>query len=172
MGDAFLQHQLHQLFGGRRHILKALPKGDYRKAHALQVLHHLHSAPAVKGNLPDVEPFSQPLDELFDVAVVNHISLCGLEVTLPLPDVIRHMVAADAQVDVVLRYPEVRQYGVFVLFVQRREDQYKGGNIRGAGQIQTTVTDPAFQIILRGSEGAAIPFLHGHPAHRLFDPLV
>ena len=172
MGDALLQHQLHQLLGGRRHILKALSEGNHRKAHALQILHHLHGAPPVKGDLPDVEPLSQPLNELFDVAVVNHISLGGLEVALPLPDVIRHMVAADAQVDVVFRYPEVRQYGVFVLLIQRRKDQYKGGNIRGAGQIQTAVTDPTFQIVLRGGEGAAIPFLHGHPAHRLFDPLV
>ena len=82
------------------------------------------------------------------------------------------MVAADAQVDVVLRYPEVRQHGVFVLLVQRREDQHKGGNIRSAGQIQATVADPAFQSVLRGSKGAAVPFLHGHPAHRLFNPLV
>ena len=172
MGDALLQHQLHQLLGGWRHILKALPEGNHRESHALQILHHLHSAPAVKSNLPNVEPFSQPLDELFNVAVVNHISLCSLEVALPLPYVIRHMVTADAQIDVVLRYPEVRQYGVFVLLVQRREDQYKGGNIRGAGQIQPAVANPAFQIVLRGGEGAAIPFLHRHPAHRLFDPLV
>ena len=108
MGNTLFQYQLHQFFGGRRHILEALSEGNYREPHALQILHHLHSAPAVKGDLPDVEPLSQPLDELFNVAVVDYISLRGLEVTLPLPDIVRHMVAADAQVDVVLRYPEVR----------------------------------------------------------------
>ena len=148
MGDTFLQHQFHQLLGGRRHILEALSEGNHREAHALQILHHLHSTPAVEGNLPDVEPLSQPLDELFDVAVVDYISLRGLEVPLPLPDIVRHMVAADAQVDIVLRYPEVRQHSVFILLVQRREDQHEGGDIRGAGQIQTAVADPAFQIVL------------------------
>ena len=79
MSDAFLQHQLHQLLGGRGHILEALSEGNYREPHALQILHHLHGAPAVEGDLPDVEPFSQPLDELFDVAVVDYISLSTVE---------------------------------------------------------------------------------------------
>ena len=63
--------------------LKPCPKGNHREAHALQILHHLHGSPAVEGDLPDVEPLTQPLDELFDVAVVDYISLRGLEVTLP-----------------------------------------------------------------------------------------
>src|SRR5699024_7065339 len=63
VGDALFQRQLHQLFGGRGHILKALTEGDYRKAHALQVLHHLHGSPTVKGDLPDIELLTESFDE-------------------------------------------------------------------------------------------------------------
>lgn len=63
VGNALFQHQLHQLLGGRGHILEALPERNDRKAHALKVLHHLHSAPAVEGDLPNIEPFAQAFDE-------------------------------------------------------------------------------------------------------------
>ena len=55
VGNAPLQHQFHQLLGGRGHILEALSKGNDRKAHSLKVLNHLHSAPAVEGDLPNIE---------------------------------------------------------------------------------------------------------------------
>lgn len=109
VGNPLLQHQLHQLFGRRDHVLKALPEGNDREAHSLQVLDHLDSAPAVESDLPDVEAFSQPLDELLDVAIVNDIALGGLEVSLPLPYIVWHMVTPDSEIKVVLRYPEVRQ---------------------------------------------------------------
>ena len=83
VGNALFQHQFHQLLSGRGHIFEALSKGNDREAHALKVLHHLHSAPAVKGDLPDIEAFPKALDELLDVAVVNDIAFCGLEVSLP-----------------------------------------------------------------------------------------
>ena len=85
VSDAFLQHQLHQLLGRRGHILKALSEGNHRKAHAFQILHHLHSAPAVKGNLPDVEPFAQLLDEFLNVAVMYHVAFCSHQRPLALP---------------------------------------------------------------------------------------
>ena len=51
VGNHLLQHQLHQFFGRRRHILEALPEREHRESHALKVLHHLHRAPPVKGNI-------------------------------------------------------------------------------------------------------------------------
>ena len=54
VGDFLFQGQLHQFFGRRRHILEALTERHHRKTHALQVLHHLYSAPAIKGNFSDV----------------------------------------------------------------------------------------------------------------------
>ena len=40
VGDFLFQHQLHQLLGGRGHILEALSERNDREAHALKVLHH------------------------------------------------------------------------------------------------------------------------------------
>lgn len=97
------------------------------------MLYHLHSTPAVEGNLTDIEAFTQGLDEFFDVAVVDNITLRGLKVTLPLPHILWYMVTQDSKVEIVLRYPEVRQNDVFVIFIKRRKHQYKSRNIRGGG---------------------------------------
>ena len=82
------------------------------------------------------------------------------------------MVAPDPEVEIVLWNPEVREDAVFIVLVQRREHQHEGRDVGGGGQIQPTVADPALQAVLIGGKGALVPFLHGHPAHRLFDPLV
>lgn len=78
VGNFLLQHQFHQLLGGRGHILEALSERNDREAHALKVLHHLHSAPTVEGNLSNIKTLTQALDELLDVAVMNNITLSGL----------------------------------------------------------------------------------------------
>ena len=78
VGNALLKHQFHQLLCGWGHILEALSERNDRKTHALKVLYHLHSTPAVKSDLPDIETLTQAFDELFDVAVMNNITLGGL----------------------------------------------------------------------------------------------
>ena len=78
VGNALLQHQFHQFLGGWGHILEALSERNDSEAHALKVLYHLHSTPAVKSDLPDIETLTQTLDELLDVAVMNNITLGGL----------------------------------------------------------------------------------------------
>lgn len=88
VSNFLLQHQLHQFLGGWRHILEALSEGNHSEAHALQVLHHLHGTPSVKGDLTDVVPFSQLFNEVLNVAVVNHVALGGLEDALPFPDIV------------------------------------------------------------------------------------
>ena len=100
MSDFLLQHQLHQLLSGRGHILEPLSERNDCEAHALKVLHHLHSAPTVEGDLPNIETLTQAFDELFDVAVVDYITLGGLEVSLPLPYIVWYMVAPDSKVEV------------------------------------------------------------------------
>nr|DAY58904.1 MAG TPA: hypothetical protein [Caudoviricetes sp.] len=89
MCHTLLQHELHQFLGRRGHVLESLTEGNDCEAHAFEILHHLHSASAVKGNLPDIEAFAQPLDELLDVAVMDDIALCSLEKSLALPDIVR-----------------------------------------------------------------------------------
>jgi len=172
VGNALLQHQLHQLLSGRGHILEALSERNDREAHALKVLYHLHSAPTVKSDLPNIEAFPQAFDELLDVAVVNDIAFRGLEISLPFPHIVWHMVAPDSEIEVVFRYPEVRQDNVFVVFVLRREHKYECRNICGGGQIQTAVADPVFQIILADGKLTFVPFIHRHPTDCLFYPLI
>ena len=101
--DFLLQRQLHQLFGRRRHITVALTELHQREAQSLKVLRHLHRAPAVEGNLPDIEPRTQFVDEVFNETVMHDVALGGHQEALPLPEVIRHMVAPDAQVKRLLR---------------------------------------------------------------------
>nr|DAO53593.1 MAG TPA: hypothetical protein [Caudoviricetes sp.] len=172
VGNSLLQHQLHKLLGRWGHILEALPERNDRETHTLKVLHHLHGSPAVKSNLPDVEAFAKLLNKLLNVAVMNHVALGGLEVPLSLPHIIRHMVTPHSEFQVVLRYPEVRQDDVFVVLVLRWEHQNERRNIRCGGQVQTAVTDTAFQIILADGKLAFVPFIHGHPSDCLLDPLV
>ena len=88
--------------------MKPCPKGHHGEAHVLQVLHHLDGSPAVEGDLADVVPLAEPLDELLDVAVVDDVALRGLEASFLLPDVVGHVVAPDALLQRVLRHPEVR----------------------------------------------------------------
>ena len=109
VGNALFQHQFHQFLGGWGHILEPLSKRNDCETHALKVLHHLHSTPAVKGDFTDIKTLIQAFDELLDVAVVNDIALGGLQKALPLPHIVWHMVTPDAQVEIVLRNPEVRQ---------------------------------------------------------------
>ena len=78
VGNALFQHQFHQFLGGWGHILEALSERNDREAHALKVLHHLHSAPTVEGNFSNIKTLTQALDELFDVAIVNDIAFRGL----------------------------------------------------------------------------------------------
>ena len=130
VGDPFFQGQLHQLLGGWGHILEALSERNDREAHALKVLYHLHSTPAVKSDLPDIETFPQAFDEFLDIAIVNDIAFRGLQKALPLPHVVWHMVTPDSDVEVVFRYPEVRQDDVFVVLIFRREHQNECRNVR------------------------------------------
>ena len=172
VGDALFQDQLHQLFGRRAHILKALSEGDDREAHTLKVLDHLHGSPAVEGDLTDVEPFAKPFDELFDISIMDHVALGGLQETLSFPHIVRDVIPVDPLVNVFFWYPEIRQDHVLVVLVQRRKDQHESGNICGRRKVQSTIADTAFEVIFVCSKSAAVPFFHRHPAHSLFDPLV
>ena len=170
--DFLFQHQLHQLFRRRRHILEPLSERHDREAHAFQILHHLHGTPPVEGNLADMETFPQFFDELFNEAVMHHISLGGLEKSLPLPHVIRYMVTPDAQVKIVLRNPEVREDDVLVLLIQRGKHKHECCDVRGGRKVQTAVAHAPLQIILVCGKVALIPQMHWHPPHRLLDPLI
>lgn len=82
------------------------------------------------------------------------------------------MVAPDAEIEVVLWNPEVREDAVFIILVHGREHQHEGRDVGGGGQIQPAVTDPSLQVVLVDGKSALVPPLHRHPAYRLFYPLV
>ena len=93
MSDLLFQHQLHQLLGGRRHVLETLTKGDDSEAHPFQVLDHLNSSPTVKGDFFDIELLAKLLDELLDVSVMDNITFGGFQEALLLPYIIRNMIS-------------------------------------------------------------------------------
>ena len=79
-------------------------------------------------------PLLQPLDELHDVAVVDHVALGGLEKALLFPHIVGNVVAAHPEVEVLLWNPEVRQDVVFIVPAQWREYQHEGRDVSGGGQ--------------------------------------
>lgn len=119
VSNFLFQNQLHQFLGRRGHIFETLTEGNHGETHALQVLNHLDGTPTVKCNFPDIELLAQAFNKLFDVTIMNDITLSGLKEALALPDVVRHMIPADAKVKVVLRNPEIRQHRIFVILVLR-----------------------------------------------------
>ena len=128
--DLLFKHKFHQFLCRRTHIFKSLPERNNGKSHIFEILHHLDSAPAVKSDLTDIETLTEPFNEFLDIAVMHHISLCGLQKSLPFPDIIRHMVTADTQFKGIFGYPEIRQDHIFIIFIKRRKDKHKRCNIR------------------------------------------
>ena len=164
VGQLSFQRQLQQFLGGRRHILVALTEGYHRKAQFLQILRHLHRAPAVKGNLADVVLRAQLFDEFLDVAIVNNIALRGVYQTLLRPCIIGHVIPAHAQVNRILRQPEERQNFVFTFIIFRRKHQHESRNVRGTGKVEPAIAHPPAQPLRIDRIGAGVPFVHGHPA--------
>ena len=178
MGNPAFQNQAHELFGRRGHIPEALSEGDYRESHLLQVLRHLGRSPPVICDLGDVVDLPQVLDLLFDVPVVDDIAFRHFHQAHLHPGVIRHMVAFYPQVHRLFRDPEERQNQIlpFVRII-RREDQDQGCNIRCAREVEPCVAFAPQQALLHQLHliyfpVAFVPFLHGHPADGLLDPLV
>ena len=170
--DLLFKHQFHKLLCGRAHILKSLSEWNNGKSHIFEVLNHLHSTPAVKSDLTDIKTITEPFNEFFDIAVMHHIALCGLQKPLPFPDIIRHMVTADTQLKGVFGYPEIRQDHIFVILIKRRKYQDKSRDISSGREVKTAVTYTPLQVIFPDWERTSVPFVHRHPADSLFHPLV
>ena len=119
--DALLQHQLHDLLRRRGHIFEALTKWHDREARAL----------AVEVNLADIELFTPPFDELLNVAIVDHVVLFGHGIALVSQGIVGDMAALDAQVQRVLRHPEVREQDILVVLVAWQEHQHEGRDVDG-----------------------------------------
>ena len=121
VGNAAFQNQFHEFFCRGAHVLEALAERHDCEAHSLEVLYHLNRAPSVEGNLTNVISFAELFDETLYVTVMDHVSLCGLQKTLPLPEVVGDMISSNSQFHILFRYPEVGENDVFIVIVSRRE---------------------------------------------------
>ena len=69
-------------------------------------------------------------NQLFDESVMHDIALGRLQEALLLPYVIRHMITAHAQVDVLLGNPELWQHCKWFIFIGRRKYEHECRDIR------------------------------------------
>ncbi|MPN04535.1 hypothetical protein SDC9_151776 [bioreactor metagenome] len=69
---------------------------------------------------------------MLDEAVVDHVSLGGLDVARLLPDVVRHMVAPHAQAQAVLGYPEPGEDHELFILIPGWEYEHECGDVGGA----------------------------------------
>ena len=145
MDDPAFHQELVELLGRRAHIFKALTERNDCESHPLKVLGHLHGSPSVKGNLQNVIGLAQLLDNLFDKAVVDDISLGRHQVALLVPDIIRNGCPAHTLGDRILRNPEKWKHDVFFFRGSGREHQHKSRDVSGAGQVQSAITVTAFE---------------------------
>ena len=72
---------------------------------------------------------------------MHNIPLGGHEKALLLPHVIRYMIAAHTQVNILLGNPEVRKHGKRLIFLRRREHENKCRNVHRGGKVEAAVTD-------------------------------
>ena len=56
----------------------------------------MNCAPSVEGNLADVISFTELLNETFDIPVMDHVSFCGLQETLPLPEIVGDVISPNS----------------------------------------------------------------------------
>ena len=172
MIEPVLQYDAHQFFRRGRHVAEALSEGDHGKTIVLQSLNHHRGVPAVIGDFPDVIALTQLTDEFLNEAVVNDIAFGGLNKSLPLPLVVHHMIPPNAQCKRIFRQPEKGQHHIGFVFISRRKNQHQRRQVGGGGKVEPRVTGASFQLIRVNVPTALIPFVHGHPADALLDPLI
>ena len=66
----------------------------------------------------------------------------------------------------------MRNNNVLLLLIPWWEHKHHGGQVGGGGKVESRIAGTAFQFIFVDHTAAFIPFVHGHPAHGLFHPLV
>ena len=172
MIEPVFQYDAHQLFRRRRHVAKTLSERNHRKTVILQSLNHHRGVPAVIGDFANIVALTQITDEFFNETIVNDIALGRLDKSLSLPLVVHHMIPPNAQSKRILRQPEKGQHHIGLVFIPRRENQYQRRQVGGGRQIQPGIAGASFQLIRVNVPAALIPFVHGHPANALLDPLV
>ena len=114
----------------------------------------------------------QFIDEVFDKAIVNHISFSGFQVALPFPYIIWNVVTPYSEWQCFLRQPEVREDIIMLIIFSRRKDKHKSCNICCTGKVKSTIADTPSKHLFIKSNLAFVPLFHRHPTNRLFYPLI
>ena len=103
---------------------------------------------------------------------MHNIPLGGHEKALLLPHVIRYMIAAHTQVNILLGNPEIRKDGKRLIFLRWREHKNKCRNVHRGRKIKPTVAYTPLQRLGIHRGGTGIPFVHWHPPYGLLHPLI
>ena len=82
------------------------------------------------------------------------------------------MVAPHAQIHLLFGQPEVGHDDVFLAFVLRREYKHERRQVARARQVKPCIAWPPAQFLKVYFALARVPFVHAHPSHGVFDPLV
>ena len=172
MIEPVFQYDAHQFLRRGRHVTKALPERDHRKTVVLQSLHHHRGVPAVIGDFANIVALTQITDEFLNETIVNDIAFGRLNETLPLPLVVHHVIPPNAQCKRILRQPEKGQHHIGFVLIPWWENQHQRRQVGGGGKVEPGIAGTPFQLIWVDNAAAFVPFVHGHPAHRLFHPLI
>ncbi|SPJ41955.1 hypothetical protein CHUV2995_02789 [Corynebacterium diphtheriae subsp. lausannense] len=172
MLDPAFQCELHQLLARRAHVFEPLAERHNGEAQSIEVLRHLHRAPTVVGDLPNVVADAEFLDERFDGCVVDYVALSGMQQAFAFPLVVGHMVTVHPKLDVVFRDSEMRHHHIRLGLVPGWEHQHQRGDVGRGCEVQAGVTHPPLQGGKVDGSVAFVPQVHRHPPNRLLHPLV
>ncbi len=137
------QHQLFKLFRRRAHRGDPLAELHHLQAQAGQLLVNEGRAPAVKGDLLQIEILGVALDLVDDPSIVDDIAGRGRDHPFPAPDLVGNPSAAGAFAHVLVRDEEARQHLIRLSRLERREDEDEGGNVDARAEIQAAVGSSA-----------------------------
>ena len=103
---------------------------------------------------------------------MNDIAFGRLNETLSFPLVVHHVIPPNAQSKRILGQPEKGQHHVGFVLIPWWKNQHQRRQVGGGRKVESCVTGAPFQLIWVDNAAAFVPFVHGHPANALLDPLV
>lgn len=127
---------------------------------------------AVESDLSDIKPGAKILNELLDIPVVHHVALGCFKESLTVPQVVGDVIADAPEFEVVFEYPKSRCDPVLLIVPVRWEYENESSDIGGGCQAEAATTNPAFQLTHINRVCVLVPYVRGHPPHRLFQPLI
>lgn len=113
--------------------LKPCPNGTTVKPSPSRFLGHLDESPAVVGNLANVVFQAELLDSMLNMVVVNHVAFGGLDESLPMPQIVGHMITRDSKIECVFWEPHGWQHPIRLIGLEGWEDEHERRDV-GSGR--------------------------------------